>query len=440
MRERQSTFGAAKKLSQIPVGKEEVAVLKYYYFILVLTWASLVLLSVLVFENDRMSVREKRIHWLTYLIVALAALSEGLGVAFSGDPTKPTWVIRLVKCFDYMLTPIAGGALVNQLHNKTVVRKIILGVLAANLVFQFVAVFTNWMIVIDTQNVYSHGRAYFVYVGFYISIIILALIEFVLYGRKFRNQNKVSLYLTIIFVFSGIVMQEAAGVRVAYVAIAIGMAMMYIHNAEFAQLSADDSLREQRIQIMLSQIRPHFIYNSLSSIAYLCETDPKRARNLTHDFAEYLRGQLDAIESERLMPFEKVLEQVGFYTELEKARFGDRVKLAYDIRANDFSLPTMSLQPLVENAIRYGICKKEKGGTIRITSYETFENFVVEVKDDGVGFDVQSVPAGGRSHIGIKNVRERLATYGDRLEIESKIGVGTTATIIVPKKNSEEKK
>ena len=411
----------------------------YYYYVLILTWASLIVFSVLVFENDRMSVKEKRFHWLTYAVVAFAALAEGLGVAFSGNPNIPTWCIRLVKCLDYMLTPIAGGALVAQLHNKTVVRKIISGVLVANLLFQFVAVFTNWMTVIDDQHVYSHGSAYFVYVAFYISIILLALVEFVLYGRKFRNQNKVSLYLTILFVLSGILIQEALGIRLSYIAIAIGMAMMYIHNAEFVQLSADDSLREQRVQIMLSQIRPHFIYNSLSSIAYLCEKDPKRAKELTHDFSEYLRGQLDAIETERLMPFEKVLEQVGFYTKLEKARFGDRVNLAYDIQAKDFSLPTMTLQPLVENAIRYGICKKEEGGVIRITAYETSENFVVEVKDDGVGFDVKSVPAGGRSHIGIKNVRERLATYGDSLEIESEIGVGTTATIIIPKKNEEKK-
>ncbi|MBO4472449.1 MAG: histidine kinase [Clostridia bacterium] len=414
--------------------------MEYYNYIIILTWAALVLLCVLTFENARMTGKEKRSLYLTYLVVALAAMAECIGLWFNGDPTKPTWLLRMVKTFDYILTPIAGGALAAQLHQKTVLRKIMQGVLVVNVIFQIVAAFTGWMLVVDAENHYSHGPAYIAYIVLYTLIILLALVEFALYGQRFRKQNKASLYLTIVLALGGIAIQEFLGYRVAYLAIALAMAMMYIHNAEFVQLVADDSLREQRVQIMLSQIRPHFIYNSLSSISALCETDPKTAQELTDDFSEYLRSQLDAIETEKQLPFERVLEQVGFYVKLEQARFGDRVKVLYDIRVNRFSLPTMTLQPLVENAIRYGICKRETGGTVWISSYETESAYCVEIKDDGVGFDVKSVPSSGRSHIGIKNVRERLSTYGDSLEIMSKPGVGTTAKIVVPKGNSRENK
>lgn len=408
----------------------------YYNYVIIVSWAALFLLSVLVFENARMSRKEKIFLYLTYLTVALAAMSEWLGLWLNGDPNKPIWSLKLVKCFDYILTPIAGGLLAVQLRQKTVVRKIMRIVLVANTIFQIIAAFTGWMLVIDAQHVYSHGPAYFAYVAIYLLVILLALVEFWLYGRRFRNQNKASLYLIIVLSITGIGIQEAAGYRVAYLAITFGMAMMYIHNAEFVQLSTDDSLREQRLQIMLSQIRPHFIYNSLSSISSLCETDPKRAQELTDDFAEYLRSQLDAFELEQELPFKKVLEQTGFYIKLEQMRFGDRLKVEQDIRVKSFSLPTMTLQPLVENSIRHGICKKEEGGTVKISSYETEDSYCVEVKDDGVGFDLKGIPSGDKSHIGIKNVRERLITYGDSLEVESAVGCGTTVTIIVPKQKS----
>ncbi len=414
--------------------------MKYYNYILIITGFSLLVLSVLVFENGRMNAKEKRSLWLSYLIVALAAISEWLGLWLNGDPSKPVWLLRLVKYFDYVLTPIAGGSLASQLRQKTGIRKIVQVLLLVNIVFQTVSAFTGWMLKVNEQHFYSHGSAYFVYIAIYILIILLALVEFALYGRRFRNHNKASLYLTILLALGGIAIQEIFAVRVAYLSIALAMAMLYIHNAEFVQLTADDSLREQRLQLMLSQIRPHFIYNSLSSISSLCESDPKRAQILTDDFAEYLRSQLDALETDRPIPFEKALEQVGFYIELEQARFGDRVNVAYHIATRSFEMPTMTLQPLVENAIRHGICKKEEGGTIRISTKETEDAFWIEIADDGVGFDEKAIKADGKSHIGIKNVRERLASYGDRLEIVSKVGVGTTATIILPKREKGGKK
>ncbi len=413
----------------------------YYNYIIIISWFALFVLSILVFENDRMTVKEKRFLYFTYIIVALAALSEWLGLVLNGDTETPVWALRIVKCADYVLTPIAGGALVGQLHNRTKIQKLIVILLIANVVFQIVSLFTGWMLTIDSNNRYSHGPLYIIYMVLYLLIILLALLEFIFYGKKFRNQNKASLYLAIAMTLLGIVLQEISGgeYRTAYLAIAFSMAMMYIHNAEFVQLTTDDSLREKRIKLMLSQIRPHFINNSLSCISSLCETDPQRAREMTDAFADYLRAQLDGLEGEHLLSFEKVLEQIGFYVKLEQARFGDRLKVVYDIRAKDFQLPTMTLQPLVENAIRHGICKKEEGGTVWISSYETEEAFIIQVRDDGVGFN--TLPANGtRSHIGIKNVRGRLGFYGNRMEIKSEIGVGTTVRIEVPKTLKREKK
>ena len=107
--------------------------------------------------------------------------------------------------------------------------------------------------------------------------------------------------------------------------------------------------------------------------------------------------------------------------------------IEYDVETSDFVLPALSVQPLVENAIKHGLMRLESGGTVVIRSYETPTHFCVEVKDDGVGFDT-SLPIEGKMHVGLRNIRGRLkAMVNGELIIESKIGVGTQAVIKIPK-------
>ena len=262
--------------------------LNYYYIIIGITLVTLGLLCILVYENDRIKPKEKRIFYLTYLIVAVAAISECLGIMLNGRPNVPKWVMRAVKCLDYIFTPIAGVALVSQLKSKSVFRKIMQIIIATNILFQFISVFTGWMTVIDAQGYYSHGPVYLLYILFYMFLILLIVIEFIAYGQKFRKQNKASLYFTVIFALAGILTQEISSgkFRIAYLSLAIGMTMLFIHNNEFAQLTADDSIQEERIKNMLSQIQPHFIYNSLNAIQAI-DGVPEKAQNAIIDFSKY---------------------------------------------------------------------------------------------------------------------------------------------------------
>ncbi len=417
--------------------------LDYHTYILFVIGFALIVLSVLVFENDRLSTKDKIPFYLTYFAVAFAALNEWLGLQFNGNPSFPVWALKLVKTQDYIFTLMAGGALAWQLKHRSIFRTLIQIVLAVNVIFQIACAFTSGMVVVDeATHTYSHGPLYVVYMILYIILIVLIGSEFVLYGQKFRRQNKASLYLILIMSMSGILIQEFTSehYRTAYLALTISMAMMYIHYTEFVQISIDDEIREQKIQLMLSQIKPHFIYNSLSSISALCETDPMAAQKLTDDFSEYLRAQLDSIGVETQVPFEKALEQVGFYVHIEQVRFGDRIKIEYDLKEKNFMIPTMTLQPIVENAIRHGICKKEEGGTIWISSYVDGDNYIVEIKDDGIGFDKDEVKNDGKTHVGMSNITSRLEAYGDRIEITSEVGKGTLAKVYIPKENVQEAK
>ncbi|MEE3333406.1 MAG: GGDEF domain-containing protein [Ruminococcus sp.] len=225
--------------------------INYYFSVIILCWLSLIVLSILVFENNRLTKKEKTSFYLTYTLVALAALMELLGIVFNGNSAIPEWVLRAVKCVDYMLTPIAGAALITNTNSNSIWTKIIKGVLAANVVFQLISYFTGWMLTIDSGEHYSHGPLYPAYMILYSVLIVFIAVEFITYGNKFRKQNRPALYSIIILVFISIMTQELLGgeYRTAYLGLTLGMIMMFIHITEFSQLATDDRIREQRVVI-----------------------------------------------------------------------------------------------------------------------------------------------------------------------------------------------
>ncbi len=207
----------------------------------------------------------------------------------------------------------------------------------------------------------------------------------------------------------------------------------------------DMQLRESHMRLMMSQIRPHFIYNTLNAIYVLCAKDPERARKAIYDFSKYLRGNFEQMDRSEPVSFKDELQHVRFYLSIEQLRFPDALDVEYDIKEQEFSLPALSLQPLVENAVRHGIRAKNGKGQIRISSFEENRECYVVVEDDGEGFDVAAwekniIENGGegndgRRHVGLANVQERIREYGGRLIIESRIGKGTQMIICIPKEN-----
>ena len=191
-------------------------------------------------------------------------------------------------------------------------------------------------------------------------------------------------------------------------------------------------LKESRISIMLSQIQPHFIYNTLGTIERMCLKDPQKAFELVRNFSLYLRGNFSELDSVAPIRFEEELKHIEYYVNIEKVRFPD-MRIEYNVEATEFVLPALSVQPLVENAIKHGLMRLESGGTVLIRSYETETHFCVAVSDDGVGFDT-NLPIDEKKHVGLRNIRGRLnAMVNGDLILESKPGVGTKAVIMIPK-------
>ena len=205
---------------------------------------------------------------------------------------------------------------------------------------------------------------------------------------------------------------------------------------ETEKMILNAKLTESRIATMISQIQPHFIYNTLGTIEQLCITEPKEASKLVRNFSLYLRGNFGELDNAKPITFSQEMNHVKHYTDIEQVRFPD-MTIQYDLRSVEFLLPALSVQPLVENAIKHGLMGLEEGGIVTISAYETKEYYVVEVTDDGVGFDMNA-GYDETKHVGIKNIRGRIeAMCGGSLTIESEIGKGTKATIRIPKEATE---
>ena len=201
---------------------------------------------------------------------------------------------------------------------------------------------------------------------------------------------------------------------------------------EMEKIVLNAELAESRISTMMSQIRPHFIYNTLGSIEQLCMLDPPKAGNLVHNFAKYLRGNFGELDNPKPILMSQEMEHVHHYISIENVRFPD-MTFSFEMNSEDFHIPALTVQPIVENAIKHGLMKLAKGGTIHVVSYETDTDYCISVVDDGVGFDTNAT-IDNRKHLGLRNIRERLKVMvNGTLEIESTVGVGTKVLIKIPK-------
>ena len=226
---------------------------------------------------------------------------------------------------------------------------------------------------------------------------------------------------------------------ISYLTIAMSVSSVlyyiWLHH-QFVLEHEEDLKAQQRIQIMMSQIQPHFLYNTLSAIQVLCHTNPEKAADITEDFGSYLRQNLAFLNNSGLIPFQKELEHTKTYAEIEETRFPN-IRVTYDIQDSTFSLPSLTLQPIVENAIRHGVRIREEG-VVTVSTRKEKEWHLLEIRDNGTGFDVNMLDTADDSHIGLRNVRSRIESMcNGTLTVQSLIDEGTTVMIQIPD-NSEE--
>ncbi len=299
--------------------------------------------------------------------------------------------------------------------------------------------FTKKLYYVDDFNAYSRNE------WFPVLVIPTAFIMLINLGILYQNRDRLSawqkrgfLIYSLIPLVAMLIQAFLFGVHLIAISsvIAALFALTYIIYDQTERYYRIESENDRlKMDIMLAQIQPHFLFNSLTTIKNLIRNDPERAEDGIAQFRDYLRHNMDSLTMDTPIPFEDELSHVEEYVFLQKLRFGDDIEVRYDIEYRDFRIPTLTLQPLVENAIIHGIRKKESGcGKVVISSKKVGDHVEVSVTDDGPGFnDDERSDNGRRSHMGIRNVRERIGRItGTDLKIESVDGMGTCVTITIP--------
>jgi len=310
------------------------------------------------------------------------------------------------------------------------------------IVLDMASIFTGWVFAIDSNGLYILSNLFWVqelvtYV--YILIPTVHAIYMVIVTTSPQKRKEYLTYVEYICIPCFIVVIEDYFKTIPLFSLSIFTIILILFltlylDQEYELAMREKELTDSRMAVMLSQIQPHFLYNALAVIQDMCTDKAPEAAQTTVEFAEYLRGNLDSLNQSVPVPFKRELQHTKTYLTLESKRFGDYLRVVYDIQATGFFIPSITLQPIVENAVKHGIMKREDGGCVRIASVENENNFTVTVTDNGIGFDINAKPDDDRTHIGLSNVRSRLATMcGGTLSIESTPGVGTSAVITLPK-------
>lgn len=412
--------------------------------------------------------KEKR-RWMIGMQLCSAALlgSDALAWVFRGNMSNMAYYgVRISNFIVFMLSDailiffhgyvcccLFGSPWIrkNNITNSTgIVRRRPRGTISPNarivsvymiavicMILVIVSQFTDMYYYIDAENIYHRNSAHILCMLIPMIGMIIDFSIIVQYRDRTDRDVYVSLmsYMALPFV-ADIMLMFYYGISLVNIAICISTILMFVvsmleQNRILAK--SERNAADMKIELMLSQIAPHFIYNTLTTISQMCESDPKLAKETTLEFSTYLRGNMDALSRNECIPFSRELDHTKCYTAIEKKRFGDRINVVYDVNDRDFLIPPLTLQPLVENAIKHGLCRKKGGGTVRIKTERNSEYVYVVVTDDGAGFDRNSIQGDDSVHIGLKNVESRLKSMcGGNLRIDSTPGRGTMAVIAIP--------
>lgn len=262
-----------------------------------------------------------------------------------------------------------------------------------------------------------------------INLIILIINRYV-YTKRFFIAFLILIVSTAI---GTIIHAFSAALAILNISVCLNTLVMYMlivteQINKYIQQQAD--IANQKANIMVLQMRPHFIYNTMTDIYYLCEQNPKEAQQVTLDFITYLRKNFYAIVSENPVPFDDELEHARAYLSVESTRFDENLIVEYNIEHRNFLIPPLTLQPLVENAVRHGL--DPDGGQLKIIiqTHQTINGSVIIVSDNGPGFDTANA---FESAGALSNIKQRLEMMcKGTLKIDSTEDKGTTVTIFVP--------
>lgn len=428
---------------------------RYIHIALELWGAIFCLIAALSSFMGKLIEKDKRHMMFTVqILTALMLISDAYAWIYRGVVgTTGYYMVRISNFCVFALNYISMSAfamliskyLTEDQNYKSRIRRRSVYVLSVVMIVLLIASQGNQLFYFfDIYNYYHRAKIFWLT---QVSGIVGIMIEFTIiiqFRKSFSKMRRIAFISYPVLPLVALVMQISFyGISLLSVAITISMLLMYITSLmEQSQrlIRQEREIADMKIDMTLSQIRPHFMFNTLTTIRYLIKKKPEEAVEAIDEFSSYLRMNLESMSERKMIPVEMEIEHVNNYLSIEKRRFGDRINVVLDIGDEGFVIPALTVQPLVENAVKHGITQRAEGGTVTIKTGRRAGGHYVSVSDDGVGFDKDdpTCESEGRRHVGIKNVRERLASVcGGTLSITSEPGKGTVSEIFVPYQDTE---
>ncbi|MBR1393320.1 MAG: histidine kinase [Ruminococcus sp.] len=389
-----------------------------------------------------------------YFAVFAYNLANIFTLIYGGHNSSSAYYVMRIGIFCYYLVGAFQTVFFLDVIKKHIARRnndkglerVIIGfqlIEVPNVLLLLATPFTGALYYINANNEYNRVWGYYVWQG--ITIITFLFIGAVALIYRKRTDRFIKQIIAVAFIFPVIglllsVVSSAFNFNNIMVFVSeLLMFMLYEKNKTEVTLKygyelekAKTELAEARLSLMQAQIKPHFINNALIAVQEVCYTDPKRAAELIEHFARYLRNNINATSSSLPIEFKDEVQAVKEYLAIEHADTGKKFQFEFDIKCESFRVPALSIEPLVENAVKHGIDRYSEESRVVLSSYETQEAFHVTIRDNGGGFDMNAETL-GKGGIGLKNTEERLRKMcGGSLEIKRDNG-WTEAEIIIPR-------
>ena len=400
----------------------------------------------LIIYTSRINKKNKRVLASIVIATILLAIFECLETVFTEDNFPNENLPRYIfSVGSYILRPIIIVLFYHiRINFKSKVYFLMWVGVLVNTVIYILALFAyhnpgmRFVIWFNENNIFNRAwLGYTVYVisGIYILSFVITTIALSTI-QKTKRQIDVIIIFTALFAVIIQVFVQVFKIKTTFTAevFVIGSTLYFIYlNYEKATDEAIIHEREMQAKttaLMLSQIQPHFIYNTLATIQVLCEIDPEKASRTIADFSKYLRMNTDALSKTEPVPVSEEIKHAMAYADIEMTRF-DHIKVLFIIKDKDFKLPVLTIEPMLENAIKYGVRPKENG-RVEVITYKEDNKHVLIIKDNGVGFVSENLDY-SKNHVGIDNVKTRVKNMvNGTFDIKSVLNEGTVVTITVP--------
>lgn len=426
------------------MNNESSDILIYAYFFVGGALFLLVLLGLVASSIFPTLNKRSKVFFITsFSLMIISIVAYVIDVLIYTNPTL-AWVERIIAFIETLLPSLLMPILtVYVLHCcKKSVRKnpifyINIALCLVLFILLIITQLTDTIYYFTDDNEFIRGDFYWVLIVPMLALIAINLGQIIYRRKELGKKYFIAFLIYLLPLLIVMTLQVFISVFI-YIVVAVSISALSMFSIIMTDqveqyLRQQKEIADQKASISVLEMRPHFIYNTMTSIYYLCEQDPKKAQQVTLDFTTYLRKNFNAITSKEPIPFVEELEHTRAYLAVVQAQYEDNLLVEFDTPHTQFRVPPLTLQPLVENSVKYGLnIDSTEPLRVSIKTEKVDNGSVIIVSDTGPGISNKD---NGEPHIAINNIRERLSAIKGTLTISPNENGGTIVSIYIPDNN-----